>query len=165
MDVVSVLVGLAILVGLVGLVLPVLPGSLLIAVAVLVWALDTDRPAGWVVFVVVVVLLAVGKAATYVVTGRRVSASGVPQRSLVVAGLAGIVGFFVVPVVGLIVFFPLALYAMEHHRLRDAARARASAWLAIKASALGGLVELGMALVAAATWLVAVLGFGVQPQG
>ncbi|HEY3436857.1 MAG TPA: DUF456 family protein [Actinotalea sp.] len=163
MDVVNVLVGLAILVGLVGLVLPALPGSLLIGVAVLIWALDTARPGGWVVFGLVVVLLVVGKVATYVVTGRRVSASGVPNRSLVVAGLAGIVGFFVVPVVGLIVFFPLALYGMEHHRLRDAARARASAWLAIKATALGSLVELGLALVASATWLVAVLGFGLGP--
>lgn len=157
--------GVAILVGLVGIVVPVLPGSLLIAAAVLVWALDSEQGAAWAVFAVVVILLTLGWAATYVVAGRRMSASGVPKRSLIVAGLAGIVGFFVIPVVGLLIFFPLGLFAMEHHRLHDSARARASAWLAIKATALGMLIELGLALAAASTWLISVAWGGLGPQG
>ncbi|MBX9245902.1 DUF456 domain-containing protein [Actinotalea ferrariae] len=157
MDLVTQLVGLAILVGLVGIVVPVLPGSLLIAVAVLVWALDSDAGAAWAVFAVVLMLLAVGWAATYVVAGKRVSDAGVPRRSIVVAGLAGIVGFFVIPVVGLLVFFPLALFGMEYVRLQDVTAARRSAFLAVRATALGMLVELGLACAAAATWLVAVL--------
>lgn len=161
MDLVTQLVGLAILVGLVGIVLPVLPGSLIIAAAVLVWALDTEEPAAWVVFAVVVLLLAAGSIATYVIAGRRVSASGVPRRSLVVAGLAGIVGFFLIPVIGLLIFFPLGLYAMEYLRLGDPRGARNSAAVAIRATALGMLVELGLALAAAGTWLVAVTIAGV----
>lgn len=157
--------GVAIMVGLVGIVVPVLPGSLLIAVAVLVWAIDAEQGAAWAVFAVVVVLLATGWAATYVVTGRQVSASGVPKMSLVVAGLAGIAGFFVIPVVGLPIFFALGLFGMEYHRLHDVVRARASAWLAIKATALGMLIELGLALAAASTWLVAVVWGGLGPRG
>ncbi|WP_149202939.1 DUF456 domain-containing protein [Actinotalea subterranea] len=157
MDLVNLFVGLAVLVGLVGIVVPVLPGSLLIAAAVLVWAIDAESGAGWGVFAAVAVLLAIGWAATYVVAGKRVASSGVPKRSLVVAGLAGIVGFFVVPLVGLLIFFPLGLFGMEYLRLKDTSRAWASAWLAIKATALGMLIELGLACVAAATWLVAVL--------
>lgn len=156
MDLVNTVVGLVILVGLVGIVVPVLPGSLLIGAAVLVWAIDAESPWGWAVLALVVVLLALGSLATYVVAGRQVSAAGVPRRSLVVAGLAGIVGFFVLPVVGLIVFFPLGLFGMEYLRLRDAPRAGRSAWVAIKATALGMLIELGLALLAAASWLVAV---------
>lgn len=162
-DLVTVIVGIVILVGLVGIVVPVLPGSVLIAAAVLVWALDSESGAAWAVFAVVVLLLGTGWAMTYVVTGRRVSASGVPTRSLVVAGIAGIVGFFVIPVVGLLVFFPLGLFAMEYRRLHDVPRARASAWLAIKATALGMVIELGLALLAAGTWLLAVLA-GVGPS-
>lgn len=162
MDLVTVLVGLAILVGLVGIVVPVLPGSLLIAGAVLVWALDSESGAAWAVFAVVVLLLAVGWAATYVVAGKRVASSGVPRRSLVVAGLAGIAGFFLIPVVGLLLFFPLGLFGMEYLRLRDVRQARTSALLALRATALGMLVELALALVAASTWLVAVL-LGVGP--
>lgn len=155
-------VGLAILVGLVGIVLPVLPGSLIIAVAVLVWALEAGEAAAWGVFAAVVVLLALGWAATYVLTGRQVVTSGVPKRSMAVAGLAGIVGFFVIPVVGLFLFFALGLFAAEYVRLQDVARARVTAVAALRATAVGMLVELGMALLAAATWLVAVIA-GVGP--
>ena len=164
MDYVNLFVGLAIVVGLVGIVVPVLPGSLLIAAAVLVWAIDAESGWGWAVFALVVALLAVGSVATYVIAGRQVSAAGVPRRSLIVAGLAGIVGFFAVPVVGLIIFFPLALFGMEYLRLRDVAGARRSAWVAIRATALGMLLELAMALLAAASWLIAVwagVGAGV----
>lgn len=153
----TVLVGLAVLVGLVGIVVPVLPGSALIGLAVGVWAFTHPSTGSWLVLAAVLTLLAVGWAGTYVLTGRRVAAAGVPRRSLVVAGLVGIVGFFVVPVVGLLLGFVLGLYAMEHLRLRDSAAARESAWVALRATGLGMLVELGLALLASATWLVAVL--------
>lgn len=157
MDLVNLFVGLAILVGLAGIVLPVLPGSLIIALAVLVWAIDTAATAGWVVLAVVLLLLAAGWSATYVLTGRRVYAAGVPRSSLLVAGLAGIVGFFVVPVVGLFLFFAGGLYVAELRRLRDPTEARRSAVLALKATALGLLLELGLALLAAGVWLSAVI--------
>lgn len=157
MTLVTVIVGIAVLVGLVGIVLPVLPGSLIIAVAVLVWAATAQEVAAWLVLGVVVALLAIGWSTTYVLTARRVAAAGVPRRTLVLAGLAGIIGFFVVPVVGLLLFFVAALYALEYHRLRDGTRAWASSWLAVRAAALGMLLELGCALLAAGTWLLAVI--------
>src|SRR3546814_15104750 len=49
---VDVIVALAIAVGLVGIVLPMLPGSLLILAAVLGWALHLGETTGWVVFAV-----------------------------------------------------------------------------------------------------------------
>ena len=162
MDLVTVLVGVAIVIGLVGIVVPVLPGSLLIGAAVLVWALDTEHPAAWVVFGVVVLLLAVGSIATYVIAGTRVTAAGVPRSSLLVAGLAGVVGFFVIPVIGLFLAFPLGLYLMERRRLGDPVAARTSAGVALKATVHGLLVELGLAVAAASTWLVAVL-MGLRP--
>ncbi|EYR63116.1 membrane protein [Actinotalea ferrariae CF5-4] len=157
MDLVEVLVGIGVLVGLVGVVVPVIPGSLAIGGSVLLWALDRGTPGAWGVLAVVVVLLALGNLATYVITGKRVAASGVPRRTLVLAGLAGIVGFFVVPVVGLFLFFAAGLFAAEYARLRDTEAARRSAFVALRATALGLLVELTLALAAAATWLVAVL--------
>lgn len=114
-------------------------------------------PTAWAVFAVAALLLAAGAVVTYVVAGRKVSAAGVPARSLVVAGLVGIVGFVVVPVVGLLLAFPLGLFATEYLRLRDVARARDSAWVALKATGLGMILELGLALLAAGTWLVAVV--------
>lgn len=156
MDLVAIGVGIAVLVGLVGIVVPALPGSVVIGLAVLVWAIDAGGGA-WAVFAAVALLLVAGASASYVIPGRRVAASGVPRSTLVVAGLAGLVGFFVLPVAGLFLFFPAGLYLMEYRRLRDQRAAWTSAWLAIRMTALGMLIELGLGLLAATTWLVAVL--------
>lgn len=153
----ELLVGLVILVGLVGIVIPVLPGSILIAGAVVVWAAVTGTPTAWVVAAVALVLLAAGAVLTWFLATRRTRAAGVPGRSLVLAGIAGIVGFFVVPVIGLLLFFPAGLFLAEYLRLRDPVAARASAVVALKATGLGLLGELALALAAAGTWLVAVL--------
>lgn len=151
------LVGLAILIGLVGIVVPVLPGSILIALAVLAWAAFTGTTQAWLVFAGCALLLAAGAAITWLITARHTRAAGVPGRSLMLAGLAGIVGFFVIPVVGLLIFFPLGLFLAEYLRLREPERAWASALVGLKATGLGMLSELGLALASAGVWLVAVL--------
>ncbi len=157
MDLLAVLVGLAILVGLVGIIVPVLPGSLLIGVALLVWAVATASLPAWTIVIVALVLLAAGSAAGYVLTGRQVTAAGVPRRSIVVAGVAGIVGFFVIPVLGLVLFFALSLLATEYLRQRELRPALTTAWLVLRTTALGVLLELAGALTAASLWLVAVV--------
>ena len=52
MSLLEVLVALAILVGLVGVLVPILPGLVLVLAAVLVWAVDEGSATGWVVFAV-----------------------------------------------------------------------------------------------------------------
>jgi uncharacterized protein YqgC (DUF456 family) len=153
MATVDLLVGLAVLVGLVGIVVPVLPGSILILGAVLVWAAASATAAGWVVFALVTTLLVVGGVVKYALPGRGLRTAGVPGRTLVAGGLLGIVGFFVVPVVGLVVGFVLGVYLSELQRV-----GLDSAWpstrAALKAAGLSLLIELGAGLMAAATWLV-----------
>ena len=94
------LVALFLLVGLLGIVLPILPGSLLIAVTLLTWAALTGGGAwGW--FAAAVAVLAVGTTLQYVVPGRRLKTAGVPNQTLLLGALVGFVGFFVIPFVGL----------------------------------------------------------------
>jgi uncharacterized protein len=65
-------------------------------------------------------------------------ASGVPSRSLVIRGLAAIVGFVVGPVVGVFIGFVVGVYASEYQRVgarmawpstKSALRASLSRWL------------------------------------
>lgn len=155
-DDITLICGVAVLIGLVGTVLPVLPGGALIAGAVLVWALVVQSAAGWVAFVGTVALVAAGAVLKYVTAGRILTSSSVPTFSLVVGGLLGIIGFFVVPVVGLVLGLVGGLFAAEYYRLRDPRGAWASSWLAMKGVGLGVLIELAAALLAAVVWLVAV---------
>src|SRR5919107_1086057 len=153
----DVLVGLAILVGLVGIVVPVLPGSVLILGAILIWALEMATGTGWAVFAVAATVLVVGGVVKYALPGRRLQAVGVPNRSLVAGGLLGIVGFFVVPVVGLVLGFVLGVYLAERVRLGSWTLARPSTGHALRAAGWGILIELGTGLLMAATWLAGVL--------
>jgi len=67
------------------------------------------------------------------------------------------VGFFLIPVVGFFVGFPLGVYLEERRRLGRHASARDSTREAVRAMGLSILIELSATVLAAAAWLVAVL--------
>jgi len=153
---VELLVGLVILVGLVGIVVPVLPGSILILGAVLVWTVSDGSGTAWTVFAVATTLLVLGAIVKYVIPGRGLRSSGVPNRTIMFGGLLGIVGFFVVPVIGLVIGFVLGVYLSEVRRV-----GRHLAWpstvAAMKAVGLSIFVELVAGLLAAGVWTVGAL--------
>lgn len=155
---VTVLCGAAVLVGVLGAAVQVLPGPAIIAAAVLVWALVERSATGWVALVLVLVLLGAGAVGKYVLAERLLSRASIPRRSITLALLAGVVGFFVIPVVGLFLFFVAGLYLAELSRLGSAAAALPSTRTALGAVGLVVLVELTSSLLAAAVWLAAVLG-------
>ena len=148
----ELLVGLVVLVGLVGVVVPLLPGTLLVAAAVVVWALDERSTTAWVCTAVALALLAVGVVVKYLVPGKRLKSSGVPTSTLLLGGLLGVVGFFVVPVIGLFLGFVLGVYLSEVRRL-GSQRAWPATRAALAAVGLSVLIELAAALLAAVVWL------------
>jgi uncharacterized protein YqgC (DUF456 family) len=89
----------------------------------------------------------------YVLPGRRLKASGVPTSTLVTGGVLGIVGFFVVPVVGLFLGFVLGVWLAELVRLPDRGRAWTSTRGALAAVGWSVLIELFAGLLATAAWV------------
>ncbi|WP_067571413.1 DUF456 domain-containing protein [Nocardia acidivorans] len=153
----EVLVGLAILVGLLGVIVPILPGVLLILAAILIWAIMTGGASAWVVFAVCATLLVISGIIKYTWPGRKLREAGVPNRSLVLGAVLGIIGFFVVPVIGLFLGFVLGVYVSELQRLREQQPAWQSTVHALKGVGLSMLVELFGALLAAGVWLIAAI--------
>jgi uncharacterized protein YqgC (DUF456 family) len=158
-DFALVLVGLAIFVGIIGIVVPVLPGALLSWAAILVWAIEEQSTTGWMVLTVATVLIGTSQVVKYIVPERRMRDAGVPRRSIAIGVLLGIVGFFVIPVVGMFVGFPLGVYLSERQRLRAHDTAWTSTKHALRATGLSILIEFVGASLAAAVWLLAVLFF------
>jgi hypothetical membrane protein len=148
----TVIVGLIIVLGLGGALTQIYPGPAIVLAAVAVWAFMTGGTAAWVVLAVSAVAVVVTSAGKYVLVGRRLQRVGVPGASLLVGGLVGMAGFFLVPVVGLPIGFTLGVYLWELVRGTDQVGARAAAWEAVKAQGLAILFELGGCLVAAAAW-------------
>jgi uncharacterized protein YqgC (DUF456 family) len=153
----DVLVGVVIALGLVGVLVPVLPGLVLVWGAILVWSLTERSGAGWVVLGLASALLVGGTVVKYVLPGRRLRAAGIPWTSTAAGGVLGLAGFFVLPVVGLVIGFLLGVYVAERLRLGSHAAASASTRQALAAAGWSMAIELFAGLLMALTWLVAVV--------
>jgi hypothetical protein len=153
----TLLVGLAIALGLLGIVITALPGLLLIWAAVAIWALAEQSLLGWLVLALATVLAGAGQVVKYLIPGRRLRIAGIPFRSLLVGGLLSLIGFFVIPVIGFIVGFGAGIYLSERWRLGTHTLAWPSTIEALKAAGLSMLIELLAGLGIAGAWLLAVL--------
>ena len=91
------------------------------------------------------------------VPGRRLRDAGVPRQSMFVGLALAAVGFFLIPVVGFFIGFPLGVYLEELRRQGRHASAWRSTREALRAMGLSILIELSAAVLAAGAWLAAVL--------
>jgi uncharacterized protein len=151
----TLLAGVAVVVGIVGVIVPVLPGLWLCWAGVAAWAfLGEGGTVRWIVFAVATAIALLGTVVKYLIPGRRLKRAGVSNLSLFAGGILGIVGFFVVPIVGLILGFILGIFLAERLRLHSSGLAWGSTKHALKATGLSMLIELAAALGIAATWVV-----------
>jgi uncharacterized protein len=151
-----VLVALAIAVGLVGIVMPLLPGTLLVFGAIAVWAFVENNVTAWVTLGVATLLLAAATLIKYLWPMRRMRAADVRTLSLAAGAVLGIIGFFVIPVLGLVIGFVLGVYLAELANRRDQRVAWTSTKHAVKGVALSVGVELAGALLATVAWVAGV---------
>ncbi|UPK73276.1 DUF456 domain-containing protein [Nocardioidaceae bacterium SCSIO 66511] len=149
----ELLTGLGIGIGLLGILIPILPGSSLVLGAIAVSAYVTGTATGWAVLAVSTVFILGAAVVKYAWPSRRMARAGVPGRVLVVGGVAGIVGFFVIPVIGLPIGFVAGTFVAELVRTREPHSAWDATIAATKAAGLSLLVELAGALLAAGLWL------------
>jgi uncharacterized protein len=146
-------------VGLVGIVVPVLPGLLLVALGVLVWAVDARSTTGWVLLGLVVLLYLAGAVLQWLIPGKRMKRAGV-RTSTMLAGVAcGVVMMFVIPVLGLFVGFPLGVFLVSLARTRDPSGAARATGHALRAIGTNMLIELGTAGLIIGAYLGTVLLF------
>ncbi len=156
--IITLLCGLAILVGIAGVVVPVLPGLVLCWIAVLAWAVLAGEGWGrWLVLGVATAVAIAGTVVKYIWPGRNLKRTGVPNTSLFAGGALGLVGFFLIPVVGLFVGFVLGLWLAERIRLGSFRDAWSPTKQAVKAVGLAMLIELAAGLTIGTAFLVGVL--------
>jgi uncharacterized protein len=151
-----VLVALAIAVGIVGIVVPLLPGTLLVLAAIAVWAVVENNMTGWVTFGVVAALLGASTLIKYTWPVQRMRAADVRTLSLFAGAVLGISGFFVIPVLGLVIGFVAGIYLAELANRRDQRLAWTSTKHALKGVALSVGIELAGALLATVAWVCGV---------
>lgn len=154
----TLLVGLVMLVGLAGIVLPLLPGTALVLAAGVAWAaFVVDGGSGrWVVVALMAALLVAGMVLKYALPGRHL-AGALPRRTLVHGAAGAGVGVVLMPPLGLLLGGVLGVYLAEYRRAGDAREGWRSTVQVLRAVGLGLLAELAAGVLMVATWLVGVV--------
>lgn len=145
------------LVGLVGIVIPVLPGLFLVWVGVLLWAVNETSALGWSVLAAATLLGVVGTLLQFLIPGKRMRRVGVRTSTLVFAVVVAVVLGIAVPFVGALIGFPLGIYVLQRMRHHDHHLAWESTIHALKAVGMNILIELGTALLIVTVWLGAIV--------
>ena len=153
MEVHDFLAGVAVLVGLMGIVVPVLPGLALQVLTIGLWAFEESSLEGWVLLGLVVTIAIATSIFKYLSPGRRLKQAGIPGWLLFMAVLIASIGLFVVPIVGAPIGFVLTIYLFERSR-----RGRDRAWPSTKTALRAVATSIGIEL--AGGFAIAVVYFG-----
>lgn len=148
------LVVLAIVVGVVGIFVPVLPGLLLVAAGVGLWSVANEV---WWLLALTLVLTFVAIALKVAIPARA-ARDAASTTALAVGAVAALVGFFAIPVVGMIAGFLGGVLATEIVRLKDVRAAWAATWTTTKSIGITMGIELIAAILMAAAWVGAWVG-------
>ncbi|MFI6644976.1 DUF456 domain-containing protein [Streptomyces sp. NPDC050504] len=153
------LVGVVMLLGLLGVLVPGVPGQAIVWAAVLWWALESRSDASslsWWILIGATGTLLLNLAVQRLLPRGRPREAGAPRRSALIGGVAGIAGFFVLPVVGGVLGYVGGTYAAERVRLggHGAGWASTRSWL--RTGGRSVLVELMACLLVVGAWAGAV---------
>lgn len=146
---------LLMLVGIIGIVLPILPGLLLVWGGVALWAIAEASLTGWIILSLATIIIGSGLFLEVLVPGKRMRNAGVATSTLLVAVVVGIGFAFVIPVVGFFLGFPLGIYLVQLTRMSTHSAAWDATKHALKAIGLNILIELLTAISVIAIWITA----------
>ncbi len=157
MTTIAVLSALIMIVGLIGIVVPVLPGLFFVWLGVLLWSINETSATGWGVLLGATALAGLGVLLQFLIPGQRMRRAGVRTSTLVVGVVFAVILGIIIPVVGAFVGFPLGIYVLQRMRRHDHRRAWDSTVHALKAVGLNIVIELATALIIIAIWLAAMM--------
>lgn len=143
------------LVGLLGLVIPIFPGIIVIWLAALAYGLVTGfYPLAWILFAVITVLFLVGVTIDNILMNAKARQAGAAWSSLILGIIAGILGTILLPPFGGIIATPLVVLLLEYLRRRNLQQA----WIALRGLLIGWgasfMVRFFIGLVMINLWLV-----------
>jgi uncharacterized protein YqgC (DUF456 family) len=151
------MVGLVMLLGLLGVLIPGVPGRWLVWAAMLWWSTHVQTGLTWVLLVGSTAVLLVDQVVVWLLPPRRIRGVGITRRMVASAGAGALVGFFVLPVVGAVPGFIGGIYGSERRRLGGHGPAMVSTRAVMRAVGTSVLVELFACLLVVGAWLGALI--------
>jgi uncharacterized protein YqgC (DUF456 family) len=141
--------------GLFGLIIPILPGLVIIWVAALGYGVFAGfETLGWIMFVIITVLMIIGELTEHVLMGTFAHKEGAPWWVVLIVLVVAIAGNLVVPILGGILAGLLALSGIEWLRSKDAKKALVSMRGLLVGFAWGFAARFATGLVMIGSWCV-----------
>ncbi len=143
-------------VGLIGIIAPIIPGTIIIWLSALLWAwADGFQAVGWPTLIVLGVLVVLAELSDWLFTILGAKKGGASWSGLAVAAIAAIVGFIIINFIGALAFAFLGLLGWEFYRHRGDWR---KAWRSSRWAVVGYILSivvkltLGMFMVIIFVW-------------
>lgn len=153
-EVMTLVVLLAMLVGLVGTLVPILPGILLMWSSAVLYAVIVGFDLVAVIVLLLITMLTVAAVVVGVIVPKRAATeSGAATSSQIAAAIGGVIGFFAIPIVGVIVGALVGVGLAEWYDKRDWPAARASTIAIAKGFGVSALVQFGIGFLILIVWL------------
>ena len=151
----TAVVAVAMVLGLIGTIVPVLPGILLIWGAAVVYGLLIGfTTTGWVVVGILSVLAVMSIIKSIVIPRRAAAQSGASIWAQLGAVFGGMVGFFIIPVLGLVIGALAGLLAVEVLIKGNWDEAWTATIGTAKGFGISALIDLGLGLLMIISWSV-----------
>ena len=147
------------LLGLLGLIVPVFPGLTVMWLATLVYALiqwsgKLMTWVDWLLFALITLLMIVGNVLDNIIIASKMRGHAIPWSSIILSYVVGIVvSLFLTPLVGLIAA-PLSLWGWEYLRLRDRTLAFESARVYMIGWGTSFAVRFGIGVLMVILWML-----------
>lgn len=152
---ITIIVALAMTIGLIGTLVPLIPGLLLIFGAAIFYGVrEGFGGVGTVAMVIITGLFAFGSLVSLILARRSAARVGAPRMSMLAAVIGGIVGLFVIPILGFVIGAVFGMLLAERARLHDWSAAWRVTFAAARGYLLGMLVEAACGAGIFATWAV-----------
>jgi uncharacterized protein len=157
-SILNIVIFLSMLVGLAGLVIPIFPGLVVIWIGGLAYGIITgfEFPA-WLIFSILTIIMITGSLLDNVIMGKQAHKQGASWVSIIMAILFGIVGTFIIPIIGGFLGALLGIFITEWIRRKNWREAiNASSGLAVGCG-WAIILRFGLGVVMIALWGVWVL--------
>jgi hypothetical protein len=148
-----------ILIGIVGIIVPILPGMFLVWLTVLgyAWVTEFQIITPWMLVVLTGIALATGSASIWLpYLGAK--KMGAAKRSVVLGFIGGIIGTFIMPLIGTIIGYALGIIIGEMLKHRDLRVAIKTSIGGVAGWGISTVVELAGALTILIVFLLVTLG-------
>lgn len=150
------LVALTIFIAALGSLTQLYPGNALILIGAIVWAIWHANNVAWVYASVVTLVFVASFFIKWIIPGRYMLRHGVSTGSFVAGVIAGIAGFFLIPLIGLPIGFVLGVYGFAMTKTRSTAEAWKQTKVTLKGVLGTVIIELITTVLAGGIWVLGI---------